>query len=232
MSIQTRTGPSLVARLPQAGKVCAAPAVLPGMMKSMARRLLFAVLAIPLMAGGSLAAHVVGYRLAVPDGAERARLLARTGHAYLDSGPLLVGVLTAFAVIGFLLQLVDSTRGKPSRRLCSAAFFLLPPLAFAVQEHVERIVHTGHFPLGAALEPTFLLGLALQLPFGLLALALYRALTRAATVLGRALRAESAPYVRRISLSLRPPAGAAPPSRRPIAYSLAERGPPQLLPPL
>jgi hypothetical protein len=64
-------------------------------------------------------------------------------------------------------------------------FFVLPPLAFASQELAERLLHAEAFPFQAALEPRFLLGLLLQLPFGLLALLIARALLR---VVERALR--------------------------------------------
>ena len=66
-------------------------------------------------------------------------------------------------------------------------FFLLPPITFALQEHAERLLHSGHLPLAAALEPTFLIGLALQLPFALAALAIARLLLSLADRLGMAL---------------------------------------------
>ena len=60
---------------------------------------------------------------------------------------------------------------------------VLPLVGFAVQEHLERLLHDG--PLWAtALEPVFLLGLLLQLPFALGAALLARALARLADVIG------------------------------------------------
>jgi hypothetical protein len=63
----------------------------------------------------------------------------------------------------------------------------LPPLAFALQELSERLLRAEAFPFHAALEPRFLLGLLLQLPFGLLALLLARMLLRVVERIVRAL---------------------------------------------
>ena len=67
-------------------------------------------------------------------------------------------------------------------------FALLPPFAFVVQEHLERLLHTGELPLGAALEPTFALGILLQVPFAVLAWILARALLVVARTVGDILR--------------------------------------------
>ena len=75
-------------------------------------------------------------------------------------------------------------------------FAVLPPLAFALQEHLERLLHAGAVPWTAVLEPTFLPGFLLQLPFALLAFAVARALLGAAVLLARLLRARSAPACR------------------------------------
>ena len=70
----------------------------------------------------------------------------------------------------------------------------MPPLAFVVQEHLERFLYSGDVPWTTALEPSFLLGLALQLPFALAALLVAWLLDSVAHALGRAL-AESPPSV-------------------------------------
>ena len=64
---------------------------------------------------------------------------------------------------------------------------LAAPVAFAVQEHVERVA-AGQDAWLTALAPTFLVGLALQLPFALVGLWLARRLTAVALALGEVLR--------------------------------------------
>lgn len=108
------------------------------------------LVSIPFMAAGCLAAHSLAYHLvSVPE--ER--------HGYLAFAPLFLGLLGAVAVVGAV------RRGRVRSPL---AFAALPPLAFVVQEHAERL------ELVVA-EPAFLLGLALQLPFALAALVAARA---------------------------------------------------------
>jgi hypothetical protein len=59
-------------------------------------------------------------------------------------------------------------------------FALLAPAAFVVQEHLETLLHTGAAPFGTVLQPTFLPGLLLQIPFALAGYAIARALVRLA----------------------------------------------------
>ena len=56
-----------------------------------------------------------------------------------------------------------------------------------MQEFAERLLHAEALPFRAALEPRFLLGLLLQIPFGLLALLLARVLLRIVERLARVL---------------------------------------------
>jgi hypothetical protein len=129
-------------------------------------RLVWAV-SVPLMVGGSWAAHVLDYRLVVPNPTTRGALLAATGHGYGDWLPLVIGMLAALA-------LVAAGRAATCLRAHASApvlwpFLLLPPLAFTFQEHLERLVATGHFPSHTVLDRTFLPGIVLQLPFGVAA---------------------------------------------------------------
>jgi hypothetical protein len=158
------------------------------------RRGLAWLLALPLVTAGSLAAHELAYRLVEPDAGARGALLDRSGHAYLEAQPFLLGLLAALLVAGVTLMARNALRGRPARP-AAWPFALLPVVGFAVQEHVERL-GTVLPPLEAATEPTFLVGLALQLPFGLLAVAAARWLGRAAEDAGRALGA-APPHARR-----------------------------------
>jgi hypothetical protein len=144
-------------------------------------------LAASLAALGSLWAHELTYRLVAPSDSAYASLLARTGHGYLDHAPLLVGILLAAVALSLVRACLDGARRRRSRPGPGWRFAVLPVVGFALQEHLERLFHDGTFPLGAALESTFLLGVVLQLPFALAALVAARALLGAARDLGQAL---------------------------------------------
>lgn len=117
----------------------------------------------PVVGAGVLAAHVLAYRLT---GASGGAL-----HSYLDHAPqvLLLAAIVALALAGL------------GSRLPSPAAWTFPAAAlatFVVQEHVERLVHTGELPV-LITSPAFLVGLLLQVPVALGAWALARALLRA-----------------------------------------------------
>lgn len=138
------------------------------------------LVAAPLMAVGCLAAHSLGYRLASAGGDEGV-------HGYLGAAPLLLAIGVALVAVGLVGRALAVSRGEPGARP-SVLAAALPPVAFALQEHLERVFHDhGGSALGTAAEPAFLVGLALQLPFALAALALARGLLRAASAVGRAI---------------------------------------------
>ena len=64
----------------------------------------------------------------------------------------------------------------------------MPPLAFVFQEFLERWLAGGSFPWWMVLQPTFRIGLLLQLPFGLVAYLAARLLLRVADDVGSMLR--------------------------------------------
>jgi hypothetical protein len=104
-------------------------------------------------------------------------------------------------------------------------FVVVPALVFAVQEHAERLVHGDAAAGVVALEPLFLLGVALQIPFGLLAYLLGR---WALAIKGRIVRALARPA---LLLPAQPPLpghgrDALPPRRPPLARWGASRAPP------
>jgi hypothetical protein len=132
------------------------------------------LVSLPFMAAGCLAAHSLAYHL-VSAREER--------HGYLAFAPLLLGLLGALAIVGVLLR---------GRSLSPFACAALPPLAFVVQEHVERLELV-------LTEPAFLVGLALQLPFALAALVAARAFLSAADRVLRALGGRRPPVRLRIA---------------------------------
>jgi hypothetical protein len=193
------------------------------------RRPLALAIALPSTLVASLGAHSLAYRLVVADDAHRADSLARSGHGYLAFAPLLVAAALVVVLVGLALRAVGARRGDGRELRLPWLCALVPPLVFVVQEHVERLASTGHFPVAAALEPTFVVGLLLQLPLAVAALALARALVAGAAAVGSALARQP----RR--------AGAAPPTlARPrtvllaplsvLALKRAGRAPPAALP--
>jgi hypothetical protein len=170
------------------------------------------LVSLPVALAGCLAAHIAAYALATPT------VAAHQSHGYLAELPLLGGGVLAVVLAAALWH---ALRGVPGARPSPWLFAILPPLAFALQEHVEQLGH----PALVVLEPTFLVGLALQLPFGLLAWLLARAILHAAETLGRSL--EPPPQPRRAA----PPRPARPSLRLPrpaLATGISQRGPPPL----
>lgn len=159
------------------------------------RQRIAVLVAMPIACVGSLVAHQLDYAIQAPDAVVRAQLLASSGHGYLRHLPLLVAACVAAALIGVVLDVVPSRSVSPGR-VTAWPLALVAPLAFTFQEHLERFLHDGVFPAHLVLQPSFLIGLALQVPFALFAWGVARTLLLTA---------------RRVALSLR---GRAP--RRPV----------------
>lgn len=123
---------------------------------------------VPLAAIGALGAHESAYRL-LDAGGEGV-------HGYLAHMPQLLVGLSVLAALGARLT---ARRGRAPAAWPFAAVALG---GFAIQEHVERLVHTGELTL-LATWPVFLLGLVLQLPFALAAYLVARALLHVAQAL-------------------------------------------------
>jgi hypothetical protein len=183
------------------------------------------LLSLGLAAAGGLAAHGLAYRIAEPDDEHRHELLESTGHGYLD--PTLIGSLcVALTVMAFAGCVLVGVRGSARPPLW--LFALAPPVGFALQEHAERMLHQDAFSAGTVLEPTFLAGLLLQLPFAVSALLLARALLVAAGALARELgappRFRPAP-----DTSLAVPTGHWVPAAQTLVGARGQRAPPLAL---
>jgi len=180
-------------------------------------------LTLPLMLGGIEAAHALAYRLVYPqlDG----RVLLATGHAYLAWLPLLLGLSGALALVALVAAGIDAPHGRSPRHMPAWAFAVVPPIAFVLQEVLELSLHLGTFGWRAVLAPTFLPGLALQLPLALLAYVAARLLLRTAERLGRAL----APLRLASLLELAPAVPVEELFVRIAATSRTSRGPPQVV---
>ena len=168
------------------------------------RRALAWAATLALTAVGVLAAHALAYAaLGEPAGG---------AHGYLRHAPQAAGALATVALLALALE----TRGAPGR---AWPFPALALGAFACQEHVERLWHTGELPW-LATTPVFLLGLALQVP---VALAVWLLARRLVAVAPRPRRVP--PALPALLLPLPAVPVAAPPAAPRVRR--ADRGPPR-----
>jgi hypothetical protein len=194
------------------------------------RRGLAWLVAVPLMIMGSQVAHVLAYRIVYPNASVRLQDLVETGHGYMSALPLVLGIAGAIIAFSLATTVLDTARGRGVRSLPPWAFAFLPVVGFALQEYLERWLAWGFLPWAAALQPTFAVGIALQLPFGGLAYLAARFLLRAAKDLGRHLVRVPPPRLRLAPCLLRVPAAQAlPPPSSLLSRRLGRRGPPPLL---
>jgi len=122
------------------------------------------LLGLPLLAVAWLSAHALAYELVPTE---------EHGHGYLAQAPLFLTLCAATVSVALAARIA----GRRGRALPGWLAGALPLLGFAVQEHLERALALGGMPWGTAIEPVFLLGLVLQLPFAVAALLVARALT-------------------------------------------------------
>ncbi len=112
------------------------------------RRTLTWLVTLPFAAASVLIGHAIAYRVTGTPLGEV--------HGYLAHAPQIVLVLGTLALLG----LATDAR---ARRRSPIPLASLGILAFVIQEHLERFVHTGHVPFLLA-SPALWLGIALQLP--------------------------------------------------------------------
>jgi hypothetical protein len=153
----------------------------------MTRRKAAWVISLPLAVASWLGAHCFAYWLVSPGAEQHMGMHAEHGHAWLGYTPALAVWAFALVVAGVVLSVGDGVRGRRPSRPPVRLFALLPPVAFVAQEHLERLAASGSIPHDLVVEPAFLIGLALQLPFAVTALLLTRTLYSIAFGLGLAL---------------------------------------------
>lgn len=173
---------------------------------SMGRRRFAAwLLSLPLMVVSSQCAHVVAYRLAYPNAHLRLSELLVTGHGYMVGYPgyvpMLLALIGAIELVAIGWLALGTIRPGLRRPVPAWVFALLPMLGFTLQELLERLLQGGPFPWWMVLQPTFRVGLLLQLPFALAAYLIARLLLRAANTLRSAVE-HPAPKPRRLGVLL------------------------------
>lgn len=170
----------------------------------------------PSMLVGVVVAHALAYRWTVP-AAERASVLRGTGHAWQAYLPFLLTPTLALLAFGLLRSAFD--RGA---RPAAWPFAVLPPLAFVLQEHLERLAYDGSLRL--ALTTPVLAGVLLAVPFGLAAYAIARALLGLTEAAARTLAARPPSLLASPALA----APASSPVPTPVALAAGfGRGPPR-----
>lgn len=190
-------------------------------MRFISRQQLLWIIAVPLMAAGTVVAHSVtavvssGHAETGNEGAERTSAGA-PAHV-----TLLLGFTLALVVVWLGRRLLARRRGEPS----AAWFLILPPLAFLFAEVAERVLRSESFPFQPSLEPRLVVGLALQVPFGLVAYGVARLLLRAIERVVARLARTVSPRLRAATTRVAPVSVVLP--RIPaLALGYQERGPP------
>jgi hypothetical protein len=115
------------------------------------RRAVTCLVAPPLLATGVLLAHRLAYLVVRPP--------AEDVHGYLEHAPQVL-------FIAGLLGLFALGSARQPARPTPPPFLAIAAATFALQEHVERFAHGGHWPFLLS-SPVFLVGLVLQVPFAL-----------------------------------------------------------------
>lgn len=177
----------------------------------MARRALTWTLTLPLVGASVLVGHALAYALTGTDPGSM--------HDYLGHAPQVLAVL---AVVGVLGLAIDQRAERPA----TLPFAGLGVAVFVAQEHLERIAHTGDLPLLLG-DHTFLVGLLLQLPVGLVSLWIARRF--AAVLSGSPAPAERRPIISTAPLVWAPTLERV--QRPPLPATALGRGPPLLLRP-
>ncbi|MBV9836781.1 MAG: hypothetical protein JO156_01590 [Solirubrobacterales bacterium] len=194
------------------------------------RRMAAWLVSIPLMVVSSQGAHLLAYRWVYPSAHLRLNELLGTGHSYMVGTPaylpLLLALIGAVELVVVTWLVAGSFRRSLRRPAPAWTFALLPLLGFTLQELFERLLAGASFPWWIVLQPTFRVGLLLQLPFALVAYLVARLLLRVAERVGDALR-RRAPAPQPLDAALRWVVSEATASPlAPLAGGHASRGPP------
>lgn len=187
------------------------------------------LVSLAVVAVGGLLAHLAAYQLIPVGHAARDHAVQGAGHGSFVHLRFCLALCGALLLVGLAGVVVGKVRGQSARSAPLWLFALLPPFGFAVQEHLERFLHTGTPTLAVAFEAPFLLGLALQVPFALIAFCAARALLALTLAIVERLR----PFAPRLAVGralASYPALTFAPARIPVlARGYSERAPPPAL---
>jgi hypothetical protein len=191
----------------------------------LSRRGVVWLLTLPLAVVGSQLGHALAYRLITPNEAVREHELTATGHAYLAYLPGALAICSVLVVVALAVELAHVLTDRRPVRPSALPFAVLAPAIFAFQEHFERLMHDGVFPWDAVAQPTFVVGLLLQLPFAVAAYLVARLLLGVVRSLGRLLSVP--PRARALTTAQpRPRARLVVPRVPVLALGYGSRGPP------
>jgi len=158
-------------------------------MRTRAARLVSLPLALVVIETG----HAIGNALCgSPEGAAEIFEDVESGSELL---PLALALALASLLAGVVARATAGRAERDERRTVALPFAVLPPIGFALLELLEPLVHSGSVPVETFAEPTFLVGLALQLPFALGGYLLARALLRLGDELGELVGRAARPVV-------------------------------------
>jgi hypothetical protein len=184
------------------------------------------VLSLSLMVAGALVAHAVAYRLVNPAHHLDGHMYAEEAHGYLGDIHACLAICGAVAFLAAFASLLGRLRSGRALLAPLWAFAVVPPLGFTIQEHLEHVLETGSVPHTAALDPAFLVGLLLQLPFAFAAYFAGRVVLAVAVAIVETFRA--APPLRLVACDALVPT--APTRERPrlslLALGYGQRAPP------
>jgi hypothetical protein len=155
------------------------------MCNGMGRGFVVLSLSLPLTAGGWLSVHWLSFGIMAPHGGdEQGPMMAGAEHHYVGAAPVLIAFAITLLLAGIALAIHSGLRRAPQARVPVWPIVLMSPLGFAVQEHLECLLGQHPFTTTALLDPTFLVGVALQFPFAVAAAVLARALSALGYALG------------------------------------------------
>lgn len=101
--------------------------------------------------------------------------------------PLVLGVLGGAELLGIGWSVARVVRRRPHAPVPPWAFALLPLVGYTLQEFLERWLVGSSFPWWFVLQPTYRVGLLLQLPFALVVYLAARLLLRTVERIGKAI---------------------------------------------
>lgn len=189
----------------------------------MQRRRLAWALCLPLAVAGWHVAHVLAHSL-VPAGAG-VHADPHTGHDYLGLSPYALTLCVAVGLLAAVIVVFAWIHGRRRARPSLWLFAALPPLGFFLQNALERAL-VGAAPDGGVVEPTFLVALALQLPFAVAAAAVAYLLLVAAAAVREALAFHDPPRLVAPVLVASPAHQIDLEPRAVLAYGHGQRAPP------